>query len=128
MVMGRDYHREYSRKYYHRKRQEYADMLGGKCVNCGSQDGLHFDHIDRTTKVFPLGKLLSMKKSAALEEIKKCQLLCFPCHMKKSGQEISESNRLRRGGRAAEGTRLENEQAETSRGFESTPSPPLNNT
>lgn len=112
MVMGRDYHREYSRNYYHRRKNEYLKLLGGKCVRCGATENLQFDHIDRKTKLFTLGRLLSKTKAAALEELKKCQILCFWCHVDKSKPEISETNRLRarRVGRAVEGTRPENEQ------------------
>lgn len=83
-MASRAYHRDYSRNYYHRKRAEYVDMLGGVCVRCGSTSKLQFDHKDRMTKSFAIGKLLNVSKALALEELKKCQLLCKDCHLQKS--------------------------------------------
>lgn len=88
-MANRAYHRKYSRKYYHLRRNEYIQMLGGKCCKCGAADNLQFDHIKRATKKFALGKLLNVSKEMALIEIKKCQLLCFECHIIKSRAEIS---------------------------------------
>ena len=100
--MERAYHRDFSRNYYHRKRKEYFDLLGGKCNNCGTVERLEFDHIDPETRYFKLGKLLNHSKEAALEELKKCQVLCRPCHTEKSSKEGSfkkNKNGGRRGGR-----------------------------
>lgn len=65
--------------------------LGGKCAWCGSTERLQYDHIDRKTKSFtisPRGFDVGFAKFKV--EIDKCQLLCFPCHVEKSRQEISE--------------------------------------
>lgn len=88
-MMDRKYHREYSQKYYHKRKKILTKMLGGKCVKCNSKKKLQFDHIDPSTKSFKLGKLLNHKWSDILEEIKKCQILCFDCHINKSREEGS---------------------------------------
>lgn len=72
---------------YHRVRAEYIELLGGECVHCGTEENLHFDHIDANTKNLDVGKLLNYSKAKVLEELKLCQLLCRPCHEKKSKDE-----------------------------------------
>jgi 5-methylcytosine-specific restriction endonuclease McrA len=104
MVMGREYHRKYSQAYYHQKRQEYAALLGGKCARCPSIEGLQFDHIDWRAKSFAMGKLLSVSKDVALAELKKCQLLCHPCHVVKNRSDRAERKLERSGGEAANRT------------------------
>lgn len=60
------------------------DMLGGKCVGCGTSKNLQFDHIDRTKKSFCIGKSLASKLEKLIEEANKCQLLCEKCHQYKT--------------------------------------------
>lgn len=72
------------RAYYHARRAEALAMLGGKCVMCGSSSRLDFDHIDPVTKLSDLGLLLTRARSVWIAELKKCQLLCRPCHIKKT--------------------------------------------
>lgn len=76
--------REYMRKYRANKRLQCKATLGGKCVKCGSTSNLEFDHVDRTTKVDGIANLLTNSKETLELELKKCQLLCAPCHWKKS--------------------------------------------
>ena len=61
------------------------EMLGGKCESCGTTKNLQFDHIDPTTKSFSIAKRYRCKN--VFEEIKKCQLLCYECHLKKTSEE-----------------------------------------
>lgn len=66
------------------------ELLGGKCVNCGSIERLQFDHIkrDRVEKKRVITIMInSTTWENVLEELKKCQLLCFSCHIKKSNAE-----------------------------------------
>jgi len=90
--MDREYHRDYSREYYHKRKQEIIEKMGGKCVCCGSVTDLQFDHIIPTTKSFPISKLLNFSKKKIDEEILKCQLLCKECHLNKSRIDWSISN------------------------------------
>jgi hypothetical protein len=61
-------------------------ILGGKCVKCNRPDKLEFDHIDPKTKHFKVGDSagVNRKLSVFLEEVAKCQLLCFDCHVEKT--------------------------------------------
>ena len=61
-------------------RQYLVDMLGGKCVGCGTTEKLQFDHIDRHKKAFCISKHLASKIDKLIEEAEKCQLLCDDCH------------------------------------------------
>lgn len=61
------------------------EMLGGKCVGCGTTENLQFDHIDRKKKSFTIGKILeSSLENKLIPEAKKCQLLCKSCHQIKT--------------------------------------------
>ena len=62
--------------------QEMKDKLGNKCVKCGATENLQFDHIDPKTKCFNVNPQDSWEKT--LPELYKCQLLCPPCHLKKT--------------------------------------------
>lgn len=85
----KEYHREYNRNRYQLRREEFKNLLGGKCVVCGSTDSLEFDHIERETKSFSIGRLLNVSKERALEELSKCQLLCITHHKEKTIKESS---------------------------------------
>lgn len=57
------------------------------CAVCGTpnKEGatLHFHHIDPSTKVAEVGKMIrsnSYTTKAVLEEVKKCIPVCDPCH------------------------------------------------
>lgn len=85
--MDNEYHAEYNLNRYHKRRAEFVDMLGGRCVVCGTTENLEFDHIDPATKAFPIGRLLNVSKQAALDELEKCQLLCKSHHIVKGHRE-----------------------------------------
>lgn len=69
---------------YHRIRNEAVARLGGKCVQCGSVDDLEFDHIDPMTKVKSFAHIWSYSNDKREAELVKMQLLCKPCHIRKS--------------------------------------------
>lgn len=76
----------YHRAYYHAVRRRKAlDFLGGRCVFCGSTDDLQFDHVDPHAKSFDIGENLTL--STIEDELRKCQLLCGPCHRAKTTRE-----------------------------------------
>ena len=66
------------------RRQRFVTLLGGKCVECGSNQGLQFDHVQKKEKSFDIAHGLDFNEAKAIKEVKKCQLLCFPCHQKKT--------------------------------------------
>lgn len=82
--MNNEYHRAYNLARYHRIRNEYIEAKGGKCIDCGIEDGLEFDHVDPSTKTLNIGKLLNVSKAKRDAEIEKCVLRCKPCHQRKS--------------------------------------------
>lgn len=59
-------------------------QLGGKCSKCGYDkclDALDFHHTNHADKEHEMGDLLhTFSKAKALEEVKKCVLLCANCH------------------------------------------------
>jgi hypothetical protein len=75
--------------YLVKKRQQLINMLGGKCVRCGSIDKLELDHIDPHLKVFEARLVIcsSWTRLEIQEEIKKLQILCNPCHTVKTVSE-----------------------------------------
>ena len=75
------------RKY---RRAQLIELLGGKCVRCGSTDELEFDHINPETKVFAVGSDMSRAWATLVEEALKCQLLCRPCHIAKGREDRPE--------------------------------------
>lgn len=79
--------REYRKAQNASRRNEALIHLGGRCVVCGSTDRLEIDHIDRTTKRFPISR--PPNTAAFWEELAKCQLLCYGCHREKSGMDQS---------------------------------------
>lgn len=104
-----DYKRTYSAKYRaanrevirtrqaarrQKRRLGLIEMLGGKCVDCGTTQRLEFDHADPSSKAFTLGQRLCGKLETILEEIRKCKLRCNDCHKKKTKEEGSNKGRL----------------------------------
>jgi hypothetical protein len=72
------------------RRAQLIELLGGKCVRCGSTDALEFDHIDPETKVFAVGSDMSRAWDKLVEEALKCQLLCRECHVAKGIEDRPE--------------------------------------
>ncbi|MEK6880406.1 MAG: hypothetical protein AABY22_12390 [Nanoarchaeota archaeon] len=58
--------------------------LGGSCAKCKSSNELEFDHIISKDKKFEISQKLLSSKKVLLKELKKCQLLCRKCHVKKT--------------------------------------------
>lgn len=90
-----EYMRIYMKRMWDDRRKEAIDHLGGKCVHCGSNHDLEFDHIDPSTKLFTIASRPSASKKRFWEEISKCQLLCGVCHKRKSKQDDAQGNRDR---------------------------------
>src|SRR6478609_5852456 len=68
-----------------RARRVFAlSYLGDKCKVCETNRGLEFDHIDGSTKQRDISQMLDFSMTALVTELDKCQLLCKPCHMKKT--------------------------------------------
>ena len=81
------YKRQYAKTYYYAWKSKYIALLGGKCKICNSTESLEFDHIDPNSKTFTITKLSRISNTLVEEELKKCQLLCKPCHRLKTIKE-----------------------------------------
>jgi 5-methylcytosine-specific restriction endonuclease McrA len=78
--------KEYQREWIARRREEWFDE-NGPCAQCGSDEALQIDHIDREKKVDH--RVWSWSKERREAELAKCQVLCGECHGKKSIDEGS---------------------------------------
>lgn len=78
------YMREYMARAYHKRIEKAIADAGGKCVICGSVDGLQFDHMDPGTKVANITTMYSASVEKFQTELAKCQLLCEKCHSSKT--------------------------------------------
>lgn len=60
--------------------RDYKFRLG--CATCASFTNLEFHHLDPTTKVEGISRMVSNDRSmeAIFEEVKKCEVLCQRCH------------------------------------------------
>jgi hypothetical protein len=83
----RSYRRIYDLGRYRRRRQLALELLGGSCTQCGAQEDLQLDHIDRATKSFNLSEAWSAPEAQFRAELAKCQVLCRSCHKLKTAKE-----------------------------------------
>ena len=84
---NREHTIEYKREKRKRWRSKCVEYLGGKCVKCGTTHNLQFDHIKRETKKYNIADRVTNDFTILKEELDKCQLLCVPCHLKKTAKE-----------------------------------------
>lgn len=65
-------------------KKKCINYLGGKCMVCGYMKcirALTFHHVDPNNKVSDICRLFDRRWELLESELKKCQLLCFNCHM-----------------------------------------------
>jgi len=82
--------RSYIKARRKQRRARLIELLGGKCVRCGSVEPLEFDHIDPSTKAFAVGSDMSRAWAVLVGEALKCQLLCRSCHLEKGVEDRPE--------------------------------------
>lgn len=91
----REYMRKYRKKWseksnvYSRSLRAFINGCKDKCIVCGETDKklLHFHHRDPSEKEFSVSQASSFSK--AKSEMKKCDVLCFECHITKhSGEKV----------------------------------------
>lgn len=75
--------RAYLREWMRARRAEWLADKG--CVWCGATANLQIDHIDRTQKVSH--RVWSWSRPKRDAELAKCQVLCKPCHLRKTADE-----------------------------------------
>lgn len=90
--MSKEWHNAYNRKRHSRVRDEYIQLLGGKCVTCSGKEDLQFDHINPSSKAYDVGKRLLDAREKVLAELAKCQLLCHRCHIAKTLEDKGQEN------------------------------------
>ena len=74
------------------KKREYVRQMKTNtgCAKCGYKDNpdiLHYHHIDPSTKINNVSRMVGKNHSIEriLKEINKCKLLCITCHHKEHG-------------------------------------------
>jgi hypothetical protein len=82
--------REYQRAWMRKRREEFFNNK--VCVNCESSENLELDHIDPDIKIDH--KIWSWSKARREEELTKCQVLCYICHLDKSRNEKSRGSEV----------------------------------
>lgn len=80
-----DAKREYQRQWVAERRLKGLNLLGGKCVQCGSSEKLEVDHKDPSSKISH--RIWSWSWQRIEDELSKCQLLCRACHIRKTEPE-----------------------------------------
>lgn len=78
----------YMKERWEKRKRNALDFLGGKCVRCEATEMLDFDHIEPSSKIMTIARASSRSESFFWNEVKKCQLLCVPCHLIKSAEDI----------------------------------------
>lgn len=106
MTNNPEYMREYHKKHYAEHRQKYIDQAAARrrafkeeiwelkrqpCMDCKQIFNpwqMHFDHRDNDRNgATPISHLVNMnKRTKALEEIEKCDLVCANCHADRTYQ------------------------------------------
>lgn len=90
--LARDRYNELRRLRRAKMKAFALDYLGGVCVMCGTDEKLEFDHVDmqRDDPEHCISVMISNLSNNArsydliIEELKKCQLLCSPCHFERT--------------------------------------------
>ena len=83
----KDYFRERNKIATQKNRAHYVDVMGGKCVKCGTTENLEFDHVHPEDKKITISSMWLRKHDTIMEELSKCQLLCHDCHKQKTKEE-----------------------------------------
>lgn len=77
--------------FYYLFKQWCFSQIGTQCKFCDSSKNLQIDHVNPQDKCFSICKNWDIRTpEEVIEELRKCQPLCQPCHGKKSGQESSK--------------------------------------
>jgi 5-methylcytosine-specific restriction endonuclease McrA len=75
--------------YLKERRKAAKVLLGSKCIMCGTSERLDFDHINPDFKEIEISGAIAKHWAwdQLVIELKKCQLLCRSCHIKKTTKD-----------------------------------------
>lgn len=82
--------RNYMQQRYVQRMSMAKEYLGGKCIRCGSKNELELDHIDPKTKILSIAEMWNKPLEVFWVEVRKCQLLCAPCHISKTKSDLGQ--------------------------------------
>lgn len=80
--------REYQRLWVANRREKF--FFDKSCVDCGSVSNLELDHINPEEKISH--RIWSWSEERLQKEIVKCQVLCQPCHIKKTNKDLFQGH------------------------------------
>lgn len=72
--------RAYQKQRYDKRMAYGREKLGGKCVDCGATEQLHFDHISGPKDHFTVTDLANYSLAEFDDELSHCVLRCASCH------------------------------------------------
>ena len=78
-----------------RRRMVAIGLLGARCLDCGLREREHpevyeFDHV-RGTKYTEMSRLWGRSWTVISRELKKCDLVCRNCHVKRTAHRRKEN-------------------------------------
>lgn len=90
---------DYKALWRQRTREWAKNLLGGRCVLCGTTEDLQFDHIDAATKTIDVSAAIrdGWSRRRIGVELEKCQLLCSYHNGEKStilGEHAGGKNKI----------------------------------
>jgi 5-methylcytosine-specific restriction endonuclease McrA len=83
--------RDYQLAFVNKRKRDWIESKGGKCVKCGSTRNLEVDHKDQDNKTFNPRDIWSRSEEVRKKELKDCQVLCESCHEDKTALQNSKS-------------------------------------
>lgn len=75
--------KEQNARKYNRHVERLAQARSGGCVDCGSTENLHLHHIDPTTKLYNVARMVGHSDRTFWAEVAKCVALCQDCHVER---------------------------------------------
>jgi len=70
-----------------KRRKHLRNLLGGKCIRCGSTKDLHFDHKNPKKKERRIADMIDAPEDVLMAEVNKCVLMCAKCHRDKTREK-----------------------------------------
>lgn len=101
MVNTNEYMAAYMNRRRKTRRAQLIELLGGICLDCGTDQRLEFDHRIPGSQEFRINtRALDKPWPVILAEVAKCDLRCNPCHRVKTAR-LREDGSVDHGGGAS---------------------------